>query len=214
MNDFLCLKKKKTLMVRVSTDLSRNVYTKVDQWTKVNNLLWPRKGSLMKTQTWILDNRLYYTRKTELHRKGKKSHTVCVTPIVICPSGCEISVLITVRRVHYSKMGKVPTTQLKFTKVSELFLKIQKKNTGWPKKKTFFITSKNIKQNNSNYFPWETNTKYCIVLENECMKLVKSLWINIYTHQTVIVTWQKLPPSQQCFEYTDCIRCSEVRLSQ
>ena len=68
------------------------------------------KGSLMKTQTRILDNRLYYTRKIEVHRKGKKSRTVRITPIVICPSGSEISVLITVRRVHYSEMGKVPTT--------------------------------------------------------------------------------------------------------
>ena len=58
----------------------------------------------MKTQTRILDNRLYYTRKIELHRKGKKSHTVRITPILICPSVNEL------RRVHYSKMGKVPTT--------------------------------------------------------------------------------------------------------
>ena len=42
-------------------------------------LLWPRKWSLMKTQTRILDNRLYYPRKIELHRKGKKSHTVWIT---------------------------------------------------------------------------------------------------------------------------------------
>ena len=63
----------------------------------------------MNTQTWILDNKLYYTRKIELHRKGKKSRTVQITPILICPSGNKISVLITVRRVHYSEMGKVPT---------------------------------------------------------------------------------------------------------
>ena len=78
--------------------------------------MWPRKGSLMKTQTQILDNRLYYTRKIELHRKGKKSHTVCITPIVICLCGSEISVLTMVRRVHYGKMGKAPTT---LTKVKE-----------------------------------------------------------------------------------------------
>ena len=54
-------------------------------------LLWPRKGSQMKTQTQILDNGLYYTRKIELHRKGKKSRTVRITPILICPSGSEIS---------------------------------------------------------------------------------------------------------------------------
>ena len=78
---------------------------------RIGNLLWPREGSLMKTQTQILDNRLYYTRKIELHRKGKKSRTVRITPIVICPSGSEISVLITVKRVHYSKMDKVPTTK-------------------------------------------------------------------------------------------------------
>ena len=46
-------------------------------------LLWPRKGSLMKTQTRILDNKLYYTRKIELHRKGKKSRTLRITPILI-----------------------------------------------------------------------------------------------------------------------------------
>ena len=56
-----------------------------------NYLLWPRKGSLMKTQTRILDNRLYYTRKIELHRKGKKSRTVRITPILICLFGNEIS---------------------------------------------------------------------------------------------------------------------------
>ena len=51
-------------------------------------LLWPRKGSLMKTQTRISDNRLYYTRKIELHRKSKKSRTVRITPIVICGIWC------------------------------------------------------------------------------------------------------------------------------
>ena len=85
-------------------------------------MLWPQKGSVMKTQTWILDNRLYYTRKIELHRKGKKSHTVFITPIVICPSGSQISVLITVRRVHYSKMGKVPTTVIEVFSELGLFL--------------------------------------------------------------------------------------------
>ena len=69
----------------------------------------PGKGSLMKTQTRIFDNSLYYTRKIELHKKDKKSCTVRITPIVICPSGSEISVLITVRRVHYGEMGKAPT---------------------------------------------------------------------------------------------------------
>ena len=58
----------------------------------------------------LLPNRLYYTRKIELQRKGKMSRTVRITPIVICSSVSEISVLITVRSVHYSKMGKVPTT--------------------------------------------------------------------------------------------------------
>ena len=57
----------------------------------------------MKTQTRILDNRLCYTRKIELHRKGKKSRTVRITLILI-------SVLITVRRVHYGEIGKAPTT--------------------------------------------------------------------------------------------------------
>ena len=53
-------------------------------------MLWPRKGSLRKTQTRILDNRLYYTRKIELHRKGKKSRTVRITPIVICPLAANV----------------------------------------------------------------------------------------------------------------------------
>ena len=80
-------------------------------WVLFGKLLWPWKGSLMKKKTEILDNRLYYTRKIELHRKGKKSRTVRITPIVIS-SGSKISVLITVRRIHYSKMGKFPTTPL------------------------------------------------------------------------------------------------------
>ena len=75
-------------------------------------LLWPWKGSLMKTQTRILDNRLYYTRKIELHRKGKKSRTVRITPILICPLAAKSQVLITVRRVPYGKMGKAPTTPI------------------------------------------------------------------------------------------------------
>ena len=75
-------------------------------------VLWPLKGSLMKTQTRILDNRLYYTRKIELHRKGKKSHTVRITPVLICPWQQNFSVLIMVRRVHDGQMGKAPTTPL------------------------------------------------------------------------------------------------------
>ena len=39
----------------------------------------------MKTKTRILDNRLHYTRKIELHRKGKKSRIVQIPPILICP---------------------------------------------------------------------------------------------------------------------------------
>ena len=74
----------------------------------------------MKTQPRILSNILYYTRKIELHRLGKKSHTVRITPIVICPSGSKISVLITVRRVHYSKMGKVPTTIMAIGEENEI----------------------------------------------------------------------------------------------
>ena len=75
-------------------------------------LLWPQKGSLMKTQTQILDNILYYTRKIELHRKGKKSRTVRITPILICLLAVKSLVLIMVRRVHYGKMGKAPTTYI------------------------------------------------------------------------------------------------------
>ena len=67
----------------------------------------------MKTQTRILKNRLYYTRKIELHRKGKKSRTVRITPVLVCALAAKSLVLITVRRVHYGKMGKVPTTHIK-----------------------------------------------------------------------------------------------------
>ena len=64
----------------------------------------------MKTQTRILDYRLYYTRNIELYRKSKKSRTVRITPILICPLAAKSLVLITVRRVHYGDMGKAPTT--------------------------------------------------------------------------------------------------------
>ena len=50
--------------------------------TLVGYCCGPQKGSLMKTR--ILDNRLSYTRKIELRRKGKKSCTVWITPILIC----------------------------------------------------------------------------------------------------------------------------------
>ncbi len=42
----------------------------------------------MRTQTLILDNRLYDKRNIELHRKGKKSRTVRITPILICGICC------------------------------------------------------------------------------------------------------------------------------
>ena len=64
----------------------------------------------MKTQTQILDNRLHYTRKIELHRKDKKSRTVWITPILICSLAVKSLVLLMVRRVHYGDMGKAPTT--------------------------------------------------------------------------------------------------------
>ena len=89
-----------------------NVKILVFQLAWCTSLLWPWKGLLMKNKTRILDNRLYYTRKIELHRKGNKSRTVRITPVLICSSGSEISILITVRRVHYIEMGKVPTTPL------------------------------------------------------------------------------------------------------
>ena len=78
-----------------------------------SSLLRPRKGSLMKTQTRIFDNRLYYARKIELHRKGKKSRTIRITPMLICLLTVKSLVLIMVRRVHYGKMGKAPTTKFK-----------------------------------------------------------------------------------------------------
>ena len=91
-------------------------------------LLWPRKGSLMKTQTRILDNRLYYTRKIELHRKGK-SRTVRITSIVICPLAAKSLVLVTVRRVHYRMMAKVPSTVIKLFISNQLgLLSIRRKN--------------------------------------------------------------------------------------
>ena len=76
-------------------------------------MLWPWKGSLLKTQTQILDNRLYYTRKIELHRKGKKSCTVRITLIMIrnlCTNNGVHYSKMRKMGVHYSKMSKVPTT--------------------------------------------------------------------------------------------------------
>ena len=70
-------------------------------------LLWPRKGSVMKTQTQILDNRLYYTRKIELHRKGKKSRTVQITPILTCLFAAKSL------NTNNGKMGKALTTGVK-----------------------------------------------------------------------------------------------------
>ena len=75
-------------------------------------MLWLRKGSPMKMQTLILNNSLYYIRKIELHRKGKKSRTVRITMILIFPLAAKSLVLITVRRVHYGNMGKTLTTPL------------------------------------------------------------------------------------------------------
>ena len=66
----------------------------------------------MKMQTRILGNRLYYTGKIEFHRKGKKSHTLRITLILICLWQRNVSVLITVRRVHYGEMGKALTTKM------------------------------------------------------------------------------------------------------
>ena len=83
----------------------------------INHLVVARNGSLMKTQTRILDNRLYYTRKIELHRKGKKSRTVRITTILICLLAAKSLVLITVRGDHYGKMGKPPTTHLKMKRI-------------------------------------------------------------------------------------------------
>ena len=57
-------------------------------WLDSKCFLWPRKGSLMKTRTRILDNRLYYTRKIDLHRKCKKSRSVRIAPILICGIWC------------------------------------------------------------------------------------------------------------------------------
>ena len=45
-----------------------------------------------------------------LRRKGNKSRTVRITPILICPLTVKSRVLVTVRRVHYGKMVKSPTT--------------------------------------------------------------------------------------------------------
>ena len=65
----------------------------------------------MKTQTRILHDRLCYTRKIELHRKGKKSRTGSDNTDIDLPLWQRnLSVLITVRRVHYGEMGKAPTS--------------------------------------------------------------------------------------------------------
>ena len=65
----------------------------------------------MKMETRILDNRLYYTRKIESHRKSKKSRTVSDnTDIDLSFWQRNISVLIKVRRVHYGETGEAPIT--------------------------------------------------------------------------------------------------------
>ena len=87
-------------------------FSKTFESIRRGKLLWPRKGSLMKTQTRILDNRLYYTRNIDLHRKGKKVSYCSYNTYIELPPGSEISVLITMRRVHYSKMSKIPTTEM------------------------------------------------------------------------------------------------------
>ena len=56
----------------------------------------------MKTQTRILDNRLYNTRNIELPRKGKKSRTVRITLIVIC----FISVYVTQKAQGLEVLGE------------------------------------------------------------------------------------------------------------
>ena len=104
---FICLSTQPTIIIIITlfNYFSINIYD-----FNTAEVMWPWKGSLMKTQTWILDNRLYYPRKIELHRKGKKYHTVRITLILICPLASKSLVLITVKRVHYGKMGKVPST--------------------------------------------------------------------------------------------------------
>ena len=74
-------------------------------------VLWPQKGLLMKTQTRILDNRLYYTRKIELHKKGKVSYWSALCPV---------------RRIHYGKMGKAPATDgFKYSYVTLIIILFQ-----------------------------------------------------------------------------------------
>ena len=46
----------------------------------------------MKTQTWILDNRLYYTRKIELHRNGKK--------VMYCSDNTDIEQLLAAKSLR------------------------------------------------------------------------------------------------------------------
>ena len=79
-----------------------------------------------KMQKQILDNRLYYTRKIELHRKGKESRSVWITPILICgnwsppnPTGmCGTRPFLVgagarsepTRTRHFQKMPTAPST--------------------------------------------------------------------------------------------------------
>ena len=87
-----CKKKKRgdTIICRFLQDIWFHTQRE-DRANTSSLLLQPWKGSLIKTQTQILDNRSYYTRNIELHRKGKKSRTVRITRILICYSGSKIS---------------------------------------------------------------------------------------------------------------------------
>ena len=62
----ICHKTKQTKLNQTKPSLHRLVSSVLNQDFSVV-LLWPRKESVMKMQTRILDNRLYYTRKIELH---------------------------------------------------------------------------------------------------------------------------------------------------
>ena len=128
----------------------------------VTSMLWPRKGSLMKTQTRILDNRLYYTRKIELHRKGKKSRTDQITPILICLLAAKSLVLIMVRRVHYGDMGKAPTTlSHRWNKSNDIFFSLTYSSITGAKMK--FVT-----QHISKQLYWFQDAK--VYLEPQCLK--------------------------------------------
>ena len=74
-------------------------------------MLWPRTGSLMKTQTRILGKQIILCNKDSYIEKVISLVLFRITPVLF---GWQrnLSVLKQMRRVHYGDMGKAPTKPL------------------------------------------------------------------------------------------------------